>query len=218
MLIPIISPAAPGFSYSYEGSDVLIATGTTYTFSSKSLGDFATNKCFAIALVASVDTAGRTVSGVTIGGIAATKVAGGTNTTGGSHHAEIWIATVPADTGDVVVTTSANFTRVHISVYSLYDLTSNTPNDTATSTANPSSLNCDVINKSISIGVRGDAKDAGVFTWTGLTEDYDYGTGTYSFTTASEFLTSAETPRTQSVTIGSGALAPVAAAAVWNKA
>lgn len=132
---------------------------------------------FIIASIAWVDlSVSRTVTTVTIGGIAATRLvrSSGDNVL---YNAELWIANVPTGlSGSVVVGTVGN--RSAISFYRLSNALSNAATvDTKTvavSANGPANLNVTIGDLIVAVQTTLGTTDV---TWTGLTEDYDVSAG-----------------------------------------
>lgn len=157
----------------------LQATGSAsdlsvYTFSSRNLGSAAAGRYIIVATAtrSATGAAGRAAS-VTVAGVAATKIVevddGGDTGTG----AAIFVASVPTGTtGDIVVTYGAQQLRAGISVYRATGINSAAV-DTATSTANPLSLDTDVPANGFIVGVAAANAASATFSWVGLAEDSD---------------------------------------------
>jgi hypothetical protein len=104
---------APSWRNSYSNLTAL----TAYTFPGCDFGPEHPNRVVAIA-ASMVSGSGRTISSVTIGGIAATLAV---TSASGTNANEIWYAVVPTGaTGDVIVTWSGSCTACGIQVWSCY--------------------------------------------------------------------------------------------------
>lgn len=152
-----------------------LSDATTYTFSSQNLGTASADRYIIVATASRGLGATRSISSATIGGVSATKVAEVANTGGGNTSTTcLLIAAVPSGTtGDVAITYDSGMLRCGIGMWAATALTSATPTDTATSTADdPTESTLDVNAGGFAIAVGYTANQA-TTTWTGLTEKYD---------------------------------------------
>ena len=117
-------------------------------------------------------TTPRTITGVTVAGIAATAV---TELEGsGGTSAAMYVVEVPASTsGNAVVTLSGPAVRGSIGLWAItaYQSAAATDVKTAADTLNPS-VTCTVQDGGVIVGV-GYFSSAAAGTWSGITEDYD---------------------------------------------
>jgi len=146
---------------------------STYTFSGVSLGSTGSNRQIIVGISASVGTAGRTISSVTVAGVSATSLVFLNSGFGDSRISSIWIANVPTGTsGDIVVTFSASMGRCGITVYAGRNLTSNTPQATNTSgTSSPLTLSLTGTTAGFIVAQAMTQNASETFTWTGLTRN-----------------------------------------------
>lgn len=180
----------PGFlgggqaTVTYTGTNS-ITTAPPFTWTAQPIGAAAADRLVAVALMYAATGA---VSSVTIGGIAATKVAG---TVSGVALSEIWVAAVPTGTtANIVVNSGTVLTaRFAVSIYAIYGAASATPVATGTSTANPGAAtlactaNCAVIGGFCIAAVPGSVRTS----WSGITEDNDADFGPFnSYSAASK--------------------------------
>jgi len=183
---------------------------SVYTFSSQAVGTAGSNRDVAVCVTLRGNSTSPT--SVTVGG---TNLSQAVSSIASSDVAEIWIGAIPTGTtADVVVTFSASQSRCAVNTYAIYDLVSTTPSDTATSSADPASLNMDIPSgNSIALGCAytNTTSDA---TWTGLTEDNDSSDHGGNFA-ASDAFSSSETDRTIECDYSS-ATSPSACAAVFK--
>lgn len=116
----------------YVGSTVNPANQTAYTFAGHAIGDAASARLVVvIAHGYGTGAAARTVTGLTIGGVAATQVIGPS----AAFHTSIWQLPVAAGTtADIAVTFSGAMDWASIDVYALTGLSSNTATDSDTDT------------------------------------------------------------------------------------
>jgi hypothetical protein len=162
-------------SFSLTASSVNTGGLSTYTFSGLSLGQEASNRRIIVALAGQNQT--RTVTSLTVAGVAATRIIGDNPIASGRATAQLWIADVPSGTtGNVVVTLSGgSWSGCAVGLYAAYDLTTNTPHDSkqATSSTTQASLNL-AYKSGFIIAVAAQAANAATsFTWSGLNEDFD---------------------------------------------
>jgi hypothetical protein len=151
----------------FESSASVDHNSSSTTFSSQGIGTADAARRVVVAIHGSADN--RSVSTVTIGGVSAN---GRAAILSASNAAEIWDAIVPTGTtGDIVVTWSGTQRVTGISVYAIYDAYA-TVYDTATSSANPSDLDLNVLEGGFAIATVTDV-NSNTTTWVGLTEDFD---------------------------------------------
>ena len=142
-----------------------------------------------------------TISGVTVGGVAATEVVNAPFDDVPDGTSSIWIVSLPTGTSGDVVVSGSDLDAVWLSVWAAYNLNSATATDTASdigATAGPSDLSVDVLagGAVFAIAVRGAAGQT--LTWTGVTEDATFTVGSFTTWAASAFNVPAATPRTVS--------------------
>jgi hypothetical protein len=157
---------------------------TTITYASLAFGAADANRTIAVAIAARMTTV-NTISSVTIGGIAATLVAGSVVQVSGTNGANsaIYQAAVPSGTtGDVVVTYGAAAARTGVSVYRLI---TGTPTATSANTYANASGNPAAAAITIPSGGKGFAavfqtSGTSVYTWSNATPsggDYQVSAG-----------------------------------------
>lgn len=156
----------------FRASNSLTTDTSTYTHSALSLGPTTDTRIITIAVGGPTL---RTVNSVTVDGVSATEVG---HTDSGSNNVHMWRADPSASTtGDVVVTLSGNGGRCVVGVYSIANLSSTTPTDTASDDTLTTNALSDTINISaggVCIGVAytggGNSRTT---TWAGITENFD---------------------------------------------
>lgn len=152
---------------------------TTYTLSSLSFGTEAADRQIVVGVFGRTNS--RTVSSMTIGGVAATQVVAGNNASNGPN--DIWMAAVPTGTtGTVSVTFSGAMIRAAVAVWRMTGA-----NPTAVSTG--SDVGTDpsaTINVPVNGGAVGFCNSAATTsnTWVGLTEDLDTTVEGHSYSAA----------------------------------
>lgn len=186
--------------FSDSGSSTTDAS--SYTFSGKALGAALANRRIIVCLMADTAIAGRTISGVSVGGVAGSQVVSVT-VGSGSRLNEIWIATVPTGTtGDVVVSISGgNINRCAIAVYRAVNI-STTAYQTTTDNSGGLSVSVNVPANGIAVG-SGYSVTTTAYNWTGLTEDVDVSVEAQSrFSAASSAFSAVQSGLTVSVNTG----------------
>lgn len=150
-----------------DGTDL-----STYTFSTQNLGSASSDrKIICTVNGRSSDGGARTITSVTIGGVAATEVR---DDTSNGNVCGIFIASVPTGaTGDVEVVFSNTMGDCNIHLYHTTGVGSNTANDSGTSTANPLTYDLDIEAGGIAVAIASSDDGAATATWAGLTEDFD---------------------------------------------
>lgn len=161
---------------SFTANAVQDSVLTTYTFASQAIGTAFVGRRIVVG-VGAINAASRTISSVTIGGIAATQVAFVEGSGGGAFvPSGLFIAQVDTGTtASVVVTYSAAANRCGIGVFALSNMTTNTASDSGTSTANPETKTLAVPSGGVAIGYAAVFQSAGTptFGWSGVTERFD---------------------------------------------
>ena len=148
-------------------------TDTSYTFSSQPIGTAHSSRIVIVA-VAYINSSPASAS-VTVGGTAATEIAGCAKrtTSGGSTEFQIKcfrVAVPSGTTASIVVTTSA--TGCWIGVWSAYYLRSATPVDATAHEPSSGAVILDLNTSARGVGCGFGVTSSNV-TWTGATEDHD---------------------------------------------
>ena len=114
------SAALPDAIVTYASTANDPSQGSPYTFSSQGIGTAADNRTVAVGVVAHADGSG-VITGVTVGGVTATKIVEDHSGELGSEEGAIWTAPLAAGTtADIVVTISGTPHRCNIGVWALY--------------------------------------------------------------------------------------------------
>lgn len=188
---------------------------TTYTFSSHAIGTASATRYIVVGVSVRASTTSALTSSVTVGGNSATKIKELNNTTNNCCSASLHIIAVASGTtADIVVTHSRSAIATGIGVWAVYDVSSATPTDSASTTSDSSgNLNCDTTIGDVIIGC---AVSAGTptTTWTGATEDYDQAMDAYVMHGASAVADATASPRTITCDWVGTSTAPVAVAVV----
>lgn len=156
-------------------SAVLTVDGSEFTFSAVPYGPAFSGRKI-VAGIGFRENIIVTVSSVTIGGVAASAIAGAAVdfTAGSLSSIAFYQATVPTgDTGDIVVTLSGSTLRCALGVWSLRN--ARTVIDTGTSTADPAADTLITAGRGVVLGYGFETHNAVGITaaWTGLTENFD---------------------------------------------
>jgi hypothetical protein len=189
----------------YVTSTANTTDGTTFTFSSHSIGTAASDRLVVVAVSARDSSGSDVITGVTIDGNAATSVAASASS---ASPTAIFSRSVPSGTtADIVVSVGSSFAACVIHVYTITGLSSTTAVDTLTSvngSSDPTGT-IDVSADGVLIAVA-QSQATTTATWTGVTEDYDAQTETRTHTAASDDGLAAETNRTVTCNFASDAL------------
>lgn len=162
------------------------AAHTSRTFSGVDIG--AADARRYVVVVAQNGDNTDTMSSVTVGGAATTRLV--TNTSGGNA---IFITNAPVTSGttaDIAVTNSGSVSASVIHVYTLVGNVDLTPVDTIVDNSVPAGSaplgpnDIDVVAGGVVIGGSTADSSSPTCTWTNLTEDYDAGTGSDSYSAA----------------------------------
>ena len=153
-----------------------------WTFTGMSIGTASADRFVIVGVFApstSTDDSDA-ISGVTIGGITATRLAQATTNPGTgeeNHQIAFYGATVATGTtASIVVSTNSARASMSIGVWAATGLQSNTPTDTAsdvTVATNALSANIDVQAGGFILGISMTQNGGETCTWTNLTEDFD---------------------------------------------
>ena len=201
-LMMMTQPSSADMSLSFLQSNSDAAGGTSWTFSSESLGAASADRSILVCFGSrKVGTASYAVSSVTVGGVSATEIISAVASSTNSTIASIWRADVPTGTtGDVVVTVDTSSIRAAIALYRCTGITSSSANATDTD------IVVGVSNMSTAATAGGFAVACGMtgvspatHTWLGFTEDCDFqvsGESSY-FTSGSLTTESADTLNSQ---------------------
>ena len=201
MFMPMVQGGhhfAPAAIVTFTATAVDAVNRTTYSYSSQSFGDADASRIVVVGI-----SHGGTVteaSGVTIGGVSATKAIGVTGGSGGAV-SSIWYAEVPTGTtGTIAATISGGAGQCAISVFAVIGANS-TPTDTGSHTGSVMTAN-DTINVSdggVIIGNQNSSPHAAptrTHSWTNLTERADAQLeGDRSYSAASDAFETGETGR-----------------------
>lgn len=163
-------------SVSFTANAIQDTVLTTFTFASQAIGTAFTGRRVVVG-VGAISAASRTISSVTIGGIAATPIAfvegasGGVFVPGGLYIAQVDTGT----TASVVVTYSGSANRCGIGVFVLSNMTTSVASDFGTSIANPETKTLAVPVGGVAIGYATVYQSGGTptFGWSGITERFD---------------------------------------------
>lgn len=142
---------------------------------------------------------------VTFCGTALTKLVGQSNAA--NVTASIWISTadITSDgTDNVVATFATSQSATRSFLWAVNDLLSMAAGATAGSTADPGALDINTQSGGLAFAVSADVNSTATVTWTGLTEDYDGITLTFSYSAASAQIATGSTPLTVSVDYSAG--------------
>lgn len=166
-------------SVTYTDSEYQDSASTVYTFTGKAIGTAGGHRVIVVG-VAGASTTSRTISSVTVGGIAATQIVFAEDL-GNSLYtpAGLFIARVPTGTtANVVVTWSGGQSRCGVGVWAVYNLDSIAATGTNSSLVSPSSLNLTIPPGGVAIGMFSgyDNNSFSAHTWVGLTKNFDLAT------------------------------------------
>lgn len=205
-------------AYSYLQSASNTTDLDTYTFTNQNLGEVSPARYIIVAVYTRDTGVGaKTITSVTVGGVAATIVKQEQNADTNSNICGLAIALVPTGTtGDVVVVFSEVVIRAAISLYRATDIDP-IPIDSGSSTATVPTYDIDVAAGGFVIGVGGSSATSAV--WVGITENIDTVVeGGLLITSASSSFASAQTNLTLSCTFSGTNSNPVGVFASWRSA
>lgn len=162
-------PAAAGGGISIVKTDVghNDASSTSYTFTGRALGAASADR---LIIVAAATRGNYSVSGVSVAGVPATLLI--QNYASGTGEASLWVAAVPSGTtGDVVISTPTNVSRMLFSVHAVTGASAS-PTDTGVTDDASTTDSITVASGGAIIGAVVNYYSGGdvTFTWTGVTE------------------------------------------------
>ncbi len=174
MLSQMLRAAAGGGvlpTVSYRATYSSTTDLTTYTFNTCDIGTASATRLVVVQVHGQPSSGTRAVNTLTIGGTGAT----GYQNTARLYHTSLWALAVPTGTtADIVVTFNGTVNNCLISVYALYDLSSNTPVASNEAAANGTSVSLTLSAQKDGIVIGGITGAANTTTtWTGVTERYD---------------------------------------------
>ncbi len=191
-----VAPTLP--TRSFQATTFNGTAQTTYTFASQNIGSASANR-YVIVAVALYYGPARTISSVTVGGVAATVIPNGVTVSNTfTYRMAFYIAAVPTGTtASVVVTASGACDACAISVWSAYDLNSATAVDSDNDTGGPSPLSAPSVNTSadgflLAAGTYVRNTGTAAFGWTNATERSDV-SSSFSGATAGNSAADADT-------------------------
>lgn len=186
-----------GATVDYIATHAIGTDGTVFTAAGASIGAADSSRVVAV-IVSSRSTTGQVLSGVTIGGNAATIVDTIRDSDSGTgNSASIAVLAVPAGTTATIEATFASTQlRCAITVYRLtqVDIESAVVAKATGNTGTPLDLDLAVVNGGVVIaGGMGNSGSSPTASWTGLTEDYDNPIESVTVVAASAAVTTTET-------------------------
>lgn len=107
------------FSISYISNNSTVASQSSYTYTAQGIGTADPTRIVAVAISYNAGSGANAVSGVTIGGNAATSSGAATTSTVGAATDIYYLAVPTGTTANIVVSFSVNPSRIAISVYSV---------------------------------------------------------------------------------------------------
>lgn len=211
----------------FVGKGQFDGTGSTSETVTIGVGTANAGDTLAVAVTPNGNHSGANsaLSGVTIDG---ETMVDGLSVNNAFEYLELWyFDDTSGDVGgsvDLVFSAATAQSPVNVGVWRMTNVATGGPSDSATSTTETSSLDCDTSVGSIIVAaasLRTNSDAAG--SWSDLTEDdEDHVSGNYSASWASERATSAETPRTITSPTWTGEDGPsvryLNLAAVWDQA
>lgn len=198
----------------YVTSTTNTVDGTSFTFSSHSIGTAAAGRLVVVAVGCRHPGGGTTITGVTFNGSGGTSVAASTSSV---NPTAIFASTIASGTtANIVVSVGSSCGTCVISVYTITGLNSANANDTLTDvsgSADPTGT-IDILQGGVLIATAS-SQNSTTATWTGVTENYDAQTESRTFTAGSASGLAAETNRTVTCAFASDANNSMSAAA-WR--
>jgi hypothetical protein len=210
----LIAVERPWPTCSYRSSVADTTDSSTHTFLAVDIGTAAAGR-FVVIGTSSGRGVPHTVTGVTIGGNAASVIVQRANS---ESTVSLWGLVVPTGTtATVVVTTSASVGRVIIGSWANYDLISTTAQATNNAITDPATLNLNTTTGGIIIAFAATFVNAATISWTGITSRFTLSAESVvtAFGASNDSLTATETPRSISGDVSS-AVEFAAISASWR--
>jgi len=219
-------PVTTSIGFVERQTDLAHASSADLTFTGADLGAADTNRQIVLA-VSGFSPPGTTlpvVTGVTIAGVTATLIVGGYDDGAAEPFAEIWAASVPTGTsGNIVFSFNATVARLNCDIYRMIKSAGTTANDTASADGFGATLDLSV-NTTVdgcAVYVTQNINGSDPTAPTGFTEA---STGDVDLTGSNEWagsgfitgIASAETPRTVTTDVSSGANSSAGVCASWT--
>lgn len=139
-----------------RGTFIEVPGANPYSTPARSIGTAASDRVVIVPVAILTAGADRHITGLTIGGVTATKQAGVNDTTGSFVSADVWTATVPSGTTAVLAFTCSGGTaaRIEYQILTATGLTSETPDVTGTAHGGASALSASLTlaNTGLAIG------------------------------------------------------------------
>lgn len=168
----LLSASITDFRLSFRDYFRKNAASTSYSFPGINIGPHSPGRHIIVS--SSIVGPGGTeqIDSISVNSIPLAQRVFVSNTSVSRIYTAIFSGLVPNNNmGDVVVTGNASMTACGIGVWSLYNPSSPTPADTATSTSSTVSMQCDVPSGGVLIAVAG-TETSDTITWTGLTKRF----------------------------------------------
>lgn len=209
MLPPVIS---------YVLSSDISGVATTYTFTDHPIGAAAPSRLVVVCIQGGA-AGGRTITSVTIGGVAATIV-GATNASSTIRNVFAYLAVPAGTTATIVVNSSASLQQCRINVYSITGLQSSAPidaqvNNTATATTGLSLTAPEGAAVIAGFSASGGAT-ATTWSWAGSAENHDAPLGTNDLSVASKTAPAAGTEAISATGTGGTSSTSRLSAVAWS--
>ena len=152
--------------------------GSPQTFATVSIGTAAYDRRVILAVAAGGGATVGTVTGITVGGVSATKIVEQLGA-GNQTRSQIWIALVPSGTtADIILTYSASVSQFGIGVWNATGLSVNTAFASGGSTADPGTATLACTGGGFCVSLAATFNLSTSLTWTNVTEKYDQVQGT----------------------------------------
>lgn len=202
-----------GASYTFQTG--LSAASSNPSWSSVDIGSEpagAETRHILLAIAVADLSGSGSISSVTVGGVAATRILRTTNSTS-INNSEIWIAEVPSGT-TATISVSSNNDRFTVGVYRVMNLSSASAKATATADSSSGTADLSVEDGDLVFAAFCSLTASSSYTLTNVTEDYDNSPG--SFLTGAAGSATAASTETLAIgaSIGGGASRKIAAVAL----
>lgn len=203
-LIGFGSGGGPPPSYTYNTRSINTANQTDYTFTNLNIGTADVTRFVVIGVIAQ----GNDITGLTIGGSAATRLAHQYVASGFMEPLAFYGLLVPSGTTATVVVSVASSSNCAVVSYSLYNLDSTTPfdNKNAAHSSGVITLSANTTPDAVVLGLAVEwGSTLRTFTWAGVTEQSGFDevveASNSAWSGGDALMTSAETPRTITATL-----------------
>ena len=200
---------------SYRSLSLSSIGRSSYSFTGVDIGPWTPDRYVVVGVGSIANGASSlAITALTVGGVAATVLRSQTDGNASTSFAALTISSgSTTSTATIDVTVNSCASRMGISVWAVYGVSSTTPSTSNGTSASPGTFALNVTLGSVGAAIAYN-NQGGTATWTGVTEDFDDGSLGVVITGGS-YLASAAASRTITVTYSTAILRQSMVSAVW---